>query len=161
PRVRERGGQPGARREAGEGRRQDDDNAARTDRRARGTARRKDVRPHRHARDDDARGSHGAPGAPRCKSGEIGQQEDGGRCLRPGRRKQTGESAGAGRGNLGRAAVPGEYNQGLMSRRFTFVTLVLTAVVAFLVGAIVAGGAWRSEVAAGASPKAAAAVRPA
>jgi serine protease Do len=37
-----------------------------------------------------------------------------------------------------------------MSRRFTFVTLALTAIVAFLVGAIVAGGAGRSSVAAGA-----------
>src|SRR6187397_847118 len=33
-----------------------------------------------------------------------------------------------------------------MSRRFTFVTLALTAVVAFLVGAIVAGGFARSSV---------------
>jgi serine protease Do len=46
-----------------------------------------------------------------------------------------------------------------MSRRFTFVTLALTAVVAFLVGAIVAGGFSRSDVAAGASAKAAAAPR--
>src|ERR1700731_2952622 len=37
-----------------------------------------------------------------------------------------------------------------MSRRFTFVTIVLTAVVAFLVGAIVAGGTFRSSVTAGA-----------
>src|SRR5712692_6038902 len=36
-----------------------------------------------------------------------------------------------------------------MSRRFTLVTVALTAVVAFLVGAIVAGGLFRSEVAAG------------
>jgi serine protease Do len=41
-------------------------------------------------------------------------------------------------------------------RRFTIVTLVLTAVVAFLVGAIVAGGITRSSVAAGAPAKAAA-----
>src|SRR5882762_8895366 len=37
-----------------------------------------------------------------------------------------------------------------MSRRFTLVTLALTAVVAFLVGAIVAGGTFRSSVTAGA-----------
>jgi serine protease Do len=37
-----------------------------------------------------------------------------------------------------------------MSRRFTFVTLALTGIVAFLVGAIVAGGVGRSSVAAGA-----------
>src|SRR5229473_2577842 len=37
-----------------------------------------------------------------------------------------------------------------MSRRFTAVTLALTAIVAFLVGAIVAGGVARSSVAAGA-----------
>jgi serine protease Do len=37
-----------------------------------------------------------------------------------------------------------------MSRRFTFVTVALTAVVAFLVGAIIAGGAFRSSVTAGA-----------
>ena len=37
-----------------------------------------------------------------------------------------------------------------MSRRFTFVTIMLTAVVAFLVGAIVAGGTFRSSVTAGA-----------
>jgi serine protease Do len=37
-----------------------------------------------------------------------------------------------------------------MSRRFTFVTVALTAVVAFLVGAIVAGGVVRSAVSAGA-----------
>ena len=43
-----------------------------------------------------------------------------------------------------------------MSRRFTLVTVVLTAVVAFLVGAIVAGGVARSAVSAGAPPKAAA-----
>src|SRR5262249_46781973 len=85
----------------------------------------------------------------------------------PRRRKQTRESAGARRGNLGRAAVPGEYNQGLMSRRFTFVTLVLTAVVAFLVGAIVAGGAGGGGgggggvAAGGAGARRAAAVRPA
>jgi len=36
-----------------------------------------------------------------------------------------------------------------MSRRFTFVTLILTAVVAFLVGAIFAGGMTRSSAAAG------------
>ncbi len=40
-----------------------------------------------------------------------------------------------------------------MSRRFTFVTVALTAVVAFLVGAIVAGGVSRSSVAAGAPAK--------
>jgi serine protease Do len=45
-----------------------------------------------------------------------------------------------------------------MSRRFTIVTLALVAVVAFLVGAIVAGGITRSEVAAGA--KTAAVPRP-
>src|SRR5689334_13876062 len=39
-----------------------------------------------------------------------------------------------------------------MSRRFTFVTLALTAVVAFLVGAIVAGGITRSAVSAGSRP---------
>ncbi len=36
-----------------------------------------------------------------------------------------------------------------MSRRFTFVTLALTAVVAFLVGAIFAGGVTRTSVTAG------------
>jgi serine protease Do len=41
-----------------------------------------------------------------------------------------------------------------MSRRFTLVTLALTAVVAFLVGAIVAGGVVRSAVSAGAPAKA-------
>jgi serine protease Do len=41
-----------------------------------------------------------------------------------------------------------------MSRRFTFVTVALTAFVAFLVGAIVAGGVARSAVSAGAPPKA-------
>ncbi|HKB10338.1 MAG TPA: Do family serine endopeptidase [Vicinamibacterales bacterium] len=41
-----------------------------------------------------------------------------------------------------------------MSRRFTLVTLALTAVVAFLVGAIVAGGVVRSAVSAGAPVKA-------
>src|SRR4051812_21237692 len=46
-----------------------------------------------------------------------------------------------------------------MSRRFTFVTVALTAVVAFLVGAIVAGGVVRSAVSAGAPVKAAPAVR--
>ena len=46
-----------------------------------------------------------------------------------------------------------------MSRRFTIVTLVLTAVVAFLVGAIVAGGIDRSGVSAGAPVKTAAASR--
>ena len=40
-----------------------------------------------------------------------------------------------------------------MSRRFTLVTLALTAVVAFLVGAIVAGGVVRSAVTAGAPAK--------
>src|SRR4051812_12277584 len=39
-----------------------------------------------------------------------------------------------------------------MSRRFTAVTVALTAVVAFLVGAIVAGGVARSSVAAGPVP---------
>jgi serine protease Do len=42
-----------------------------------------------------------------------------------------------------------------MSKRFTIVTVVLTAVVAFLVGAIVAGGIARSAVVAGAPAKAA------
>src|ERR687890_472821 len=42
-----------------------------------------------------------------------------------------------------------------MSRRFTLVTLALTAVVAFLVGAIVAGGIARSAVSAGAPTRAA------
>src|ERR1700745_1029438 len=37
----------------------------------------------------------------------------------------------------------------MMSRRFTFVTVALTAVVAFLVGAIVAGGGRQSSIAAG------------
>jgi len=46
-----------------------------------------------------------------------------------------------------------------MSRRFTVVTLALTAVVAFLVGAIVAGGVVRSAVSAGAASKPAPAVR--
>ncbi|MCU1384867.1 MAG: hypothetical protein JWL71_3564 [Acidobacteria bacterium] len=41
-----------------------------------------------------------------------------------------------------------------MSRRFTLVTVVLTAVVAFLIGAILAGGVARSAVSAGAAPKA-------
>src|SRR4051812_20186753 len=40
-----------------------------------------------------------------------------------------------------------------MSRRFTFVTLALTAFVAFLVGAILAGGVARSAISAGAPPK--------
>ena len=40
-----------------------------------------------------------------------------------------------------------------MSRRFTIVALVLTAVVAFLVGAIVAGGLPRASVVAGAGAK--------
>src|SRR4051812_8092289 len=39
-------------------------------------------------------------------------------------------------------------------RRFTLVTVALTAVVAFLVGAIVAGGISRSELSAGAAAKA-------
>src|ERR1700682_5013623 len=39
-----------------------------------------------------------------------------------------------------------------MSRRFTAVTLALTAIVAFLVGAIVAGGGGRSSGVAGAPP---------
>src|SRR3954447_2558929 len=43
-----------------------------------------------------------------------------------------------------------------MSRRFTIVTVVLTAFVAFLVGAIVAGGVARSAVSAGAPAKTAA-----
>jgi serine protease Do len=42
-----------------------------------------------------------------------------------------------------------------MSRRFTIVTVTLTAVVAFLVGAIVAGGVARSAVSAGAPSKSA------
>src|SRR4051794_25266158 len=46
-----------------------------------------------------------------------------------------------------------------MSRRFTLVTVTLTAVVAFLVGAIVAGGFVRPAVSAGPSPKSAAAGR--
>jgi len=46
-----------------------------------------------------------------------------------------------------------------MSRRFTVVTLALTAVVAFLVGAILAGGVARSAVSAGAPSKPAPAVR--
>ena len=45
-----------------------------------------------------------------------------------------------------------------MSRRVTLVTLALVAVVAFLVGAIVAGGVGRPAVSAGATPVAA--VRP-
>src|SRR5947209_2246915 len=40
-----------------------------------------------------------------------------------------------------------------MSKRFTLVTVVLAAVVAFLVGAIFAGGLWRSSVTAGAPTK--------
>ena len=40
-----------------------------------------------------------------------------------------------------------------MSRRFTLVTITLTAFVAFLVGAIVAGGGARSNVSAGTNPK--------
>src|SRR5262249_57232395 len=56
-------------------------------------------------------------------------------------------------------AVPGEYNQRLMSRRFTLVTVALTAVVAFLVGAIVAGGVVRSAVSAGSPVKPAPAAR--
>ena len=44
-----------------------------------------------------------------------------------------------------------------MSRRFTLVTVALTAFVAFLVGAIVAGGVARSAVSAGAPAKTAAA----
>jgi len=46
-----------------------------------------------------------------------------------------------------------------MSRRFTLVTLALTAIVAFLVGAIVAGGVVRSAVSAGAPATAAPATR--
>src|ERR1700741_1694472 len=42
-----------------------------------------------------------------------------------------------------------------MSKRFTIVTLILTATVAFLVGAIFAGGVARSSVSAGAPIKAA------
>src|SRR3989442_12508478 len=42
-----------------------------------------------------------------------------------------------------------------MSKRFTIVTVVLTAVVAFLVGAIFAGGVARSAVSAGAPVQAA------
>ena len=42
-----------------------------------------------------------------------------------------------------------------MSRRFTLVTVALTAIVAFLVGAIIAGGVARSAVTAGAPAKAA------
>ena len=41
-----------------------------------------------------------------------------------------------------------------MLRRFTLITLALTAVVAFLVGAIVAGGVARSSIAAGPVQKA-------
>ena len=37
-----------------------------------------------------------------------------------------------------------------MSRRFTLVTVTLTAVVSFLVGAIIAGGVGRSAITAGA-----------
>src|SRR5438874_10126805 len=49
-----------------------------------------------------------------------------------------------------------------MSRRFTLVTLALTAIVAFLVGAIVAGGVARSGASAvGAPPPAAHTVAPA
>src|SRR5262245_13710942 len=44
-----------------------------------------------------------------------------------------------------------------MSRRFTFVTLTLTAVVAFLVGAIFAGGGSRSAVVSGTAKPAGAA----
>src|SRR6266699_560360 len=40
-----------------------------------------------------------------------------------------------------------------MSRRFTVVTVALTAIVAFLVGAIVAGGIARSSIAAGPATK--------
>src|SRR6476661_7804891 len=40
-----------------------------------------------------------------------------------------------------------------MSRRFTLVTVALTALVAFLVGAIIAGGVARSAVTAGAPAK--------
>src|SRR5499426_3724067 len=43
-----------------------------------------------------------------------------------------------------------------MSRRFTIITVCLTAIVAFLVGAIFAGGVARSAVSAGAPAKAAA-----
>jgi len=46
-----------------------------------------------------------------------------------------------------------------MSKRFTLVSLALTAVVAFMVGAIVAGGVYRSDVAAGALARAAAPAR--
>ena len=46
-----------------------------------------------------------------------------------------------------------------MSKRFTIVTLVLTAVVAFLIGAIVAGGGGHSDVSAGPPAKASAAGR--
>jgi len=47
-----------------------------------------------------------------------------------------------------------------MSRRFTSVTVALTAVVAFLVGAIIAGGVFRSAVTAGPAKTAPAPVRP-
>ena len=48
-----------------------------------------------------------------------------------------------------------------MSRRFTLVTVALTAVVAFLVGAILAGGVARSAVTAGVADKPAPVSRPA
>src|SRR5262249_60601476 len=107
---------------------------------------RQNVRADRHARIDDARGRDRASRTARRQGRRIRQQENQRGGVRERRREQTREGASTRRRNLGRAAVPGEYNQRLMSRRFTLVTLALTAFVAFLVGAIVAGGVVRSSV---------------
>src|SRR5438876_710098 len=56
-------------------------------------------------------------------------------------------------------AKAGKSAQPRMSKRFTVVSLALTAIVAFLVGAIVAGGAARSSVTAGLSLPRAASLR--
>src|SRR5262249_15998166 len=124
--------------------------------RARRAAGRKDVRADRHAGIDDARGGDRDPRTAWRQGRRIGQQEDERGGVRQRRREQTREGAPARCRNLGRPAVPGEYNERLMSRRFTLVTLALTAVVAFLVGAIVAGGVVRSAVSAGVPATAAA-----
>ncbi len=76
PRVRRRAAQPRARREAGRGRRQHDEpGAASRARRAR-AARRQDLRAHRHAALDDARGGDGGARAAGRQVSRLGQQED-------------------------------------------------------------------------------------
>src|SRR5689334_6391033 len=73
-----------------------------------------------------------------------------------GRGEQARESATARRRGPLRAGVPEAYNEGPGMKRFTLVTLALTATVAFLVGAIVAGGLTRPSIDAGTPAKAAA-----